>query len=284
MPDKDELPPDGHPVKRAKRSGTYDTPYGTFRSVTTIIEGGVPKPALVPWSARTVAACAIDHLPYLSRVRGRPAREAAFTWLKGAADRQRDDAANLGSAVHRHAEARILGRPMPEPTEREAPILAGFERFLDDFKPSYEAAELIVANPADGWAGTCDAWLRFRGLGFVMNIVDYKTGKGVWPEVALQLGAYSRATVAWTRSGVEVEPPRAERAWVLHLRPDKYPETGYALVPIDLDDEFYRQFREAQALDAGRAAREQAIGDPVAPFPLPDLPTDLPDLRERDVS
>src|SRR3954471_20885028 len=206
MPDKDELPPDGHPVRRVKRSGYYETPYGRFRSVTTIIEGGVPKPALVPCSSRTVAACAIEHLPYLSRVRGRPAREAAFTWLKAAADRQRDDAAALGSLVHRHAEARILGTPMPAPPEEAIPILAGFDRFLHDFKPSFEAAELIVCNPADGWAGTCDAWLRFRGLGFVMNIVDWKTGKGTWPEATLQVGAYSRATVGWTRSGIEVEP------------------------------------------------------------------------------
>jgi len=279
MPDKDELPPDGHPVQRKKASGFYDTPYGRFRSVTTII-GAIDKPALVPWAARTVAACAIDHLPYLTKVRGRPAREAAFTWLRKAADRQRDDAADLGSLVHRHAEARILGTPMPALPEEAAPILAGFERFLDDFKPSYEAAELIVCNPDDGWAGTGDAWVRLRGLGFMIIMIDYKTGKGVWPEAVLQLGAYSRATCAWTRQGIEVEPPRPERAYVLHLRPTKYPERGYALIPIELSDDLYAQFRHAQALDAGRTAREAALGEPVDPFPLPGLP-DLPDPREQ---
>jgi hypothetical protein len=282
--DKDQLPPDEHPVKRKKASGYYDTPYGRFRSVTTIIEGGIPKPALVPWASRVVAACAIDHLPYLTKVRGRPAREAAYTWLRKAADRQRDDAGDLGSIVHRHAEARILGTPMPAPPEEAIPILAAFDRFLDDFKPSYEAAELIVCNPQDGWAGTCDAWLRFRGLGFVMNIIDYKTGKGVWAEAALQLGAYSRATCAWTRQGIEVEPPRAERAWVLHLRPSKYPVEeggrGYGLIPIDLDDALYAQFLHAKALDAGAATRKAAVGDPVEPFHLPGLP-DLPDPREQ---
>ena len=282
MPEADWLPPEGHPVRRKKTSGVYDTPHGTYRSVTTIIGAGVPKPALPHWYGRTVAACAIGHLPYLSRLRGRPAREAAFVWLKNAAERVRDDAADLGSAIHRHAEARVLGTPMPEPTEEQAPFLVAFDHFLDDFKPSFEATELVVANPAEGYAGTADAWLRLRGLGFAMLLIDYKTGRGVWPEAALQESAYARATVAWTRSGLEVEPPRAERAFVLHLRPDTY-QRGYGLREIDIGDHIFAQFKHAQAIDAGRVEREAAIGDPVAPFPLPDLP-DLPDPRKRDVS
>ncbi|NGZ99669.1 hypothetical protein G5V59_02745 [Nocardioides sp. W3-2-3] len=36
-----------------------------LRSVTTILGGGVPKPALMFWSAKTCTDCAIEHLPAL---------------------------------------------------------------------------------------------------------------------------------------------------------------------------------------------------------------------------
>lgn len=281
MPDVDLPPPDGHPVTRRKNSGYYDTPYGSFRSVTTILDGGIPKPALPHWYASQVATCAITHLPYLSKVRGRPAREAAFTWLRMAAERTKNEAGDIGSEVHHWAEARLLDVAPPPLTDDAKPFVTAFERFLDEWHPSFEATEMVVANPGEGYAGTCDAWMRLRGLGFVINIVDYKTGKGVWPEAALQVTAYQRCPVGWLKNGTEVEPPRAERGWVLHLRPkyrlDGTPlpggvDRGYEMFPVDLSDETFRQFLHARDVDAGRPLRAAALGEPADPPELPALP------------
>lgn len=245
---------------KRNRLGYYNTPYGRFLSVTTILDKGVPKPALPFWAAREVAQCAIDNIPMLARVRGEAARVEAFDWLKGAADRKRDEAGDLGTAIHAAINANILGAPSPEPTDDQAPFMAAFDRFVTDWQPEWEATELVVAHPEDGWAGTCDwwAWLNLPDLGRTLVCGDTKSGKpdkkrkkGTYPEAALQLSAYRRAKVAWLRDGTEVEPPHADHAVVLHLRPDYYPGKGYALLPIDTSDAVYSWFRHAQGVAAG---------------------------------
>lgn len=241
------------------RSGYYSTPHGRFMSVTTILSGGIPKPALVHWSAAEVARAALDNLPRLVQARGRSARAECFEWLRRASETKRDRGAALGSAVHRAVEAEVLGAPRPEPGPDEQAVLAGFFRFVEDWRPVWEATELVLANPADGWAGTGDAWAHLPALDALV-VIDWKSGKGVYDEAALQLSAYQRATVGWLRDGTEVTPPAASRAVVVHLRPDAYPETGYAVLPVDTSDQTYQQF-----LDASRVAQRRTglIGQPL---------------------
>ena len=88
---------------------------------------------------------------------------------------------------------------------------------------------------------------------------------------ALQLSAYNRATVCWTKNGVELDPPHGERGFIIHIRPDKYPD-GYAVIEVDIGDESYAQFLAAKKLDDGAAHRRKAVGKPLPPFPMPDLP------------
>src|ERR1700742_3913250 len=84
----------------------YHMPDGSkLIRVTSVIEYGVPRPALVDWAAREVAKCAMAWLTRLARARTDKEREATLNWLKEAAKRQRDAAARLGSVVHDLAEA-----------------------------------------------------------------------------------------------------------------------------------------------------------------------------------
>jgi hypothetical protein len=250
------------------RLGYYTLPDGQkCLSVTNIIDNGVPKPQLVHWAAREVAACAIDSLPRLVRVRGADARESEQSWLSRAAERKRDTAANLGGAVHDAVEATILGQPWPDPTEEQAPFLDAFANFVADWAPEFEATELVVAHPEHGWAGKGDAWFRLPRLGPALLIGDWKTRKGIYGEVGLQLSAYQRAKVGWLRDGTEVEPPSATAAYAVHLRPDKYPSSGgYALYPIDTSDAVYASFRAAQAvaLDWVKTQAKKVVGEPLA--------------------
>ncbi|GLW91817.1 hypothetical protein [Actinokineospora globicatena] len=246
------------------RLGYYNTPHGRFLSVTTILEHGVPKPALPHWAAREVAQCAVDNLPRLARVRGRSAREEAFTWLRNAAETKKKDAAALGGAVHNAIEAIVLGEPAQEPTEEEAPFVDAFHRFVAEHRPVWEATELVVAHPEDGWAGTADWWAVLPRIGRVVVLGDNKTGKGVYDDAGLQMSAYRRATVGWLRDGTEVEPPRADQAVVLHLRPDKYPDTGYRLYPMDTGDDVYAAFRHAQGVaHYKKTVAKSVVGDPI---------------------
>lgn len=227
--------------------GIYSTPYGDFYSVTTFIEGGVPKPGLVHWAAIEVARCAMESVPRLTRLRGETARDDAYQWLRRAAERKRDTAADLGSALHDVYEARVLGAPMPKPTEEQAPFFRAFQQFLDDEQPEFEAAELVVSNPDDQWAGKLDTSLRLPRRGPALLTGDWKTGKKVYDEAALQLAAYRRAKVGWLRDGTEITPPATDGGVVVHIRPDVHAKTGgYRVYQIDTSDEVYAAFLAAR--------------------------------------
>lgn len=232
-------------------NGYYHLPDGRkLLSVTNIIGQGSPKPLLVHWAAWEVARCAMDWLPRLIRARGDEDRKRALSWLQKAAERRRDDAADLGSAIHDAVEAHVLGAPSPEPTDEQRPYLDAFRRFCERFQPEWEAAEMVVANLTDGYAGKGDAWmwLTLPDLGRALLMVDYKTGKNVYPEVGLQLSAYSRADIGWLRDGTRVTPPRVHHAAVVHLRPEKYSKTGgYRVRPVDISDDTYAQFLRVKA-------------------------------------
>lgn len=256
------------------KDGFYTLPDNTrLISVTTILKRGIPKENLVHWSAREVAQCAMDNLPRLSRVRGKTARDETFRWLRGAAETKRDNAAKLGSAIHDIAEAQILGEPHRDATEEERPFVDAFLRFYECEKPEYEATELVVANPADGWAGTLDAAAQLPTLAARfpdvagLQAVDYKTGNGIYGEASLQLAAYRRATIGWLKNGTQVEPPATVGAVVVHLRPQRYPDTGYRVFPMDTGDEAYAAFLAARdvAMRWTEKFAKSIVGEPFEP-------------------
>lgn len=250
------------PQRNAK--GYYELHDGTdCLSVTNVINNGVPK-NLIPWATWEVARLAVDSVPQLVRVRGQKARYAMVDWLKEASNRVRDEAANFGSAIHDIAEAKVLGKPVAEPTAKQSPFIQAFENFVADHQPVFHATELTVAHPEHGWAGRCDAWAELPLTGEGICCIDYKTGKNAYPSAALQMSAYQRATVGWLENGTQVEPPKSVRSYVLHIRPDKHPDRGYALIPADTSDEVYEFFRHAQRIAEWCMFREKkALGKPV---------------------
>src|SRR6266508_3629494 len=114
-----------------------------YWSVTTIINGGLPKPALINWAKKFTAEYAVEHFDALSvLVKDDP--DGAIEWLKGAAYRDRDRKADLGTEIHAATEAYVLGKPMPPWSLPVRPIMANFEKFLADYKPEYLATEASV--------------------------------------------------------------------------------------------------------------------------------------------
>lgn len=235
--------------------GYYHMPDGRkLISVTTVIDNGIPKPQLLDWTAREVAHCAMEWVTRIVRARTDDERAEVVRWLKGAANRKRDAAAALGGAVHNHAEAHALGAPCAEPTVELLPFIAAFARFCQRWRPRWEASEMVLAHYTDGWAGTGDAWMWLVlpdvGPDPVLTLVDWKSGSAARAEVGLQLSAYIRAEVGFLRDGTQVTPPRAQHAAVVHIRPDKY-AGGYAVKRVDVSDETYEFFRNAQRTAEG---------------------------------
>jgi hypothetical protein len=239
-----------------------------FWSVTTIISGGLPKPALLPWGIKSVAEAAVHKRRTLLAMTSEcetggkcepgnwcSSCDAAVRWLKSAPYQQRDKAADAGTKIHEAAEAYKLGKPMPPWPDDIAPTMAGFERWLTGLNPTFAQTEASVYNRAQRYAGTLDAIIevpltdaiRQMALGttwriptdrdFLRILLDYKSGKAVYSEVALQLAAYRYAEFIGLPDGNEASVPEVDGAAALHLRPN-----GATFMDVLADDAVFRFF------------------------------------------
>jgi hypothetical protein len=170
-------------------------------SVTTVLDV-ISKPALGPWYAqqeRRYFEAAM--LEVLSRPGARDpefvlsAVAVAVTGVK-AADREKQRAATIGAAVHAGIEwhlRRVLGDdPGPEPSLPESAVWA-MESWRD-WAASVALEPLIVERTVYciecGYAGTLDLYAKVKG---VLTVLDWKTGKAIYPEAFLQNVAYRHA-------------------------------------------------------------------------------------------
>lgn len=254
-------------------------------SVTTIIGNGLPKPAIAGWQAKTIAEFAVANHRQLEAmlagvrlvrtadrllmVSDPDAVTAAIEWLKGSPWRESSRKMNIGSAVHAEAEAYVLKLPRPEPPPTVAPYLASFRNFLDDFAPDFKMSEATVYSPRESYAGTLDAIFR---VGARTILCDYKTGKGIYPDVALQLAAYAHAEFVLLPDGSSIDMPKVDGAAALHLReydPAIPDDRGYSLIPVDVSQAVFDAFRYVREVmrfqeETSKGVLSQPITNPVA--------------------
>jgi hypothetical protein len=205
-----------------------------YWSVTTIIGGGIPKPALINWAKKFTAEYAVEHFDSFAQlVKDDP--EGAIDWLKGAAYRDRDKKAELGSHLHEAMEAYVLGKPFPKWPPLVKPRMLAFEQFLKDFQPEYEATEASVFNRTERYAGTLDALAVIDGKKYLL---DMKSGKAVYPEVGLQLAAYRYAEFIGLPDGSEEEMRPVDGCAALHLDANG----DYELIEVHADESIFRYF------------------------------------------
>lgn len=211
------------------------TPTGDrFYRVTRILNA-LAKPALVPWASKLVAERAVNGHDEIGKYIAEHGAEAAIKELKGTPNQQRDKAADMGSAVHAAVEAHNLGNPLPEFTDDVAPYMANFAAFLAEYEPEFLMAEATIANRTESYCGQLDAICRIAGKTYVL---DVKTGKGVYPEVALQLAAYRHAEFIGLDDGTEHDLPKIDGGLVLHLRP-----RSWKLRQVRCDERIFDSFR-----------------------------------------
>jgi hypothetical protein len=225
--------------------------------VTTIL-GIKDKPALVGWAKRETAACAVRNLDVLERMVRSGGAQAAVDWLKRIPDYARDASADLGTAVHLAAEAIARGQSGPV-SEDVAPFVAAYRHdFLEVFRPRFIAVEAMVCSERYEYGGTADAFAEIDGETWLL---DYKTGAGVYPDTALQLGGLARAQfIGYPGDPVQYPVPFATRFGVLHIRPE-----GARLLPVVVNRETVAAFLDARRLygwDQGPA--KAVIGEPIA--------------------
>jgi len=182
---------------------------GYLVSVSTALQA-VAKPALIGW-AREAALQAVRQL-LLEGAKGPwlPCDPATVDDLiaraREAALARRDEAAAMGTALHRLIEEHIWGREPVVPPQLSQAYAAylGWEQKTDMM---VLLAELPIYSLQHRYAGTVDA-IGLREGGIVA--LDWKSSGGIYIEHALQVAAYAHALEEMT--GLPVQ-----EAWVVRL-------------------------------------------------------------------
>lgn len=227
-------------IKRADHGNWHSYTIDGKRAVgvTTALKG-IPKDALVPWAAKEVATYVVDNIYDVKRMLDSGGKYPTIDFLKGIPNQKRDTAAVRGTDVHALAEKYIRGEEI-EVTAETLPYVEGYATFIKDWNPTSLHEELVVASRTHMYAGTLDSIQDIPTLG--RCLVDYKTGKGVYGEVALQVAAYRYAEVYLDVDGNEHPMVEVERTFVLHIQPDTYD-----LIPLVADEFAFQNYLKAQA-------------------------------------
>jgi hypothetical protein len=285
-----------------------------LRSVTTVIEGGVPKPSLIFWAAGLCVDAAIEALPQLVAASRFPDQLLELSrWLKRAHTQAKEERGDVGSVVHKIIECHILGSRCPSrstsptpgspsggsasTTRRSRRSRSTSWRSWRDWQVEFTASEMVVANPDDGYAGTLDfiavsplIAAALRAAGF--NVAD---DEGILGDTKSG-GELDRLTSAKHYHGVYPEAglqmsayKHAKVAW-LKQTGDEVPmpatacvgivlhlrPEGYRIYPARCDEQVYRYFRHAQMVDEFTSK----IASPASKTPVISPPLQLPSTNE----
>jgi len=192
-------------------------------SVTNVI-GCLDKPFLTSWYGKLAAEDAVETArKHPGLLESRP--RAAVDWLKTAGNRRLEAAAALGDAVHAAAEALSLGEDI-DISDEVAPYIDSWKRFVDDFQPEFLHVESTCFGGVEdpivgplGYAGTTDFIARING---VVVVGDYKSGRSIHSDAALQLSALANAKELVLNDESLTPLPDIESGLVVHLTPKGY--------------------------------------------------------------
>jgi hypothetical protein len=202
-------------------------------SVTTILEV-IAKPALGPWYAkeerRYFEAAMLEVLTQPGARDPEYVLTAVAEVVTGAkaAERETQKARAIGTAVHAGIEWQLrtrLGEDAgPEPRLPDAATWAveSWKDWARSVRLEPLAIERVVYCDACGYAGTLDLYARVSGI---LTVLDWKSGKAIYPEAFLQNVAYRHAAAhhGWpSAQGLIVRLPKVveDPAWEVMTVPD----------------------------------------------------------------
>lgn len=230
----------------------YSDPAGgpNLVSVTNVLGTSIHKHALQPWAVKLTVEYVLANRMAVAR-RALTDRTALIKELKAVHKTASETAMDLGDRIHKAAEARVLGAPVPADAE-VAPYLHQLDRFFElwgvDFTEHVHATEITCLHRRLGYAGTADlmVWLPTgKGGRLELWLIDYKTSatrsaKSVYPENTQQLAALRYCETVLLPDDTDEPMPRIQRTGVLNLR-----AKSHALVEMPAGRDAHRAFRGA---------------------------------------
>lgn len=193
----------------------YEVDGDLLPSVTHVLQC-IAKPALVGWSAKEERKIVVEAAMKLyadETVAGDLSRATFVALLEGELGRTRGHqrtlrkAADIGTGTHKLIEWHVrtaLGEPVgPEPTVADESLWAfmAWQDWAKEVTLEPILCEQIVYSRQYGYAGTMDLLANVRG---VPTLLDWKTGKAVYPEAFLQSVAYQHALVEMGHAAADV--------------------------------------------------------------------------------
>jgi hypothetical protein len=184
------------------RGRTYQVP-----SVTTVL-GVLDKPALIPWAInQTIDLIRPAIQPYVEH--SESYLEEVYARAKKEAGRKKSEAAARGTIVHNI----LSGDQTEEGVDPELLVRVGVaQAWLKDNEVEPICTEASIYSRRHRYSGRLDIIGKVQG---VLSLLDWKTGKGIYPEFRLQMAAYVHA--------YEEEHPSEviQQRVCLHLQEDK---------------------------------------------------------------
>lgn len=241
--------------------------------VTTILDQGLPKKALINWSANATAEYAVDNWDELSRL----APSARLKKMQGGRYEAKDEASNRGTQVHKLGE-RLIRREQVVVPDLLVPYVDSYVKFMDEFQLRARYLEAVVYSATHRYVGTLDIFgdillpdmpeydhLPRDADGFVCNVLlDAKTNRsGIFGETALQLAGYRFAEFMQTDPTdpeTAFEMPEVTWTGAVWIHPK-----GYSLVPLVAGPEQHRSFLYTQQVGIFDQGSRELIGEPIEP-------------------
>lgn len=193
------------------------------------------------WTLSKVIERAVTEFPLMTAMMTRPVRprervrdknvaKEVGKWLRSAATEERDEAADLGKLVH---DLAMTGaEPATAPFETQMYLLQ-YRNWLTTSGVKVLAFEKQCFNLTIGYAGTFDLLVEYPDG--TVGVLDLKTGRGTWPEHAIQLVGYALAEFVGEDDVVDPVLTdalhSASRMALLHLGPDGWVEQQIEATP-----------------------------------------------------
>lgn len=254
-------------VNTIKRGGArlyvHPTDARKVPGVTSIVDC-LPKPFLTRWASKAAAEFAVKNLAAVQLLVDAGSDDAAVAMLKDAPWSQTRKAARTGTLAHEAFERMALGGSIADALEAAGedadevrPFLDHYAAFLDEFQPTFLFLEETVWSDQHLYAGSFDALAEIEGERVWLD--NKTTRSGVHDEVALQLSAYANADFILRADGTKVPLPKANKAAVVHVRPE-----GWSLTPVRIDQDVFDVFLHLrEVFDWTQTLHDTVLGAPM---------------------
>ena len=170
--------------------------YLSCPSVTTVLNC-LAKPAITPWSVKTVCDYMEDNLRLLLSGNSFSV-EAVFRVIaeaRTAHERERQKAADIGTEAHDWLEAywlSIVRKTDTPPMPADGPVRNCVDAALDWIK-DHDMKPILFERPFYSRLHKFTGKEDFVGMvDGELSIIDYKSSNGIYPETALQTAAYAK--------------------------------------------------------------------------------------------